>query len=375
MSKKITEKKTFNGGKTRIQSLKDRIDIAFETLRNIYDESKLEKMSQKSSNHSKRPSKVKTKKITYDLEEVANKIVSKEGTINLKTLEQKINLPEENNLESSENKVSEKGQDIEVNSPFILRMQFILNELNQLKENSNMDEAELDKQVAELPKNGLLVLSLSKNKLIHQHQKLKDSQEEKNNYIKKLENEMVNQRVALEEIRKAENEHLLKISAYEDQIRILKSKVFGYDIAKKYEYYKEHEASNKNNNAHIQDENLAFSMWEKENYGERVNPSRLNKLENEKQMWISNAQNNINKLENDVNLANSYKGERNFAMNSDEDNGLWTKTPEEARMRNKNNGFNNYGNKYNRNTGNNNQENSLGNMRRIAPMIMNNKNN
>ena len=55
MSKNITEKKYFNGGKTRIQSLKDRIDIAFETLRNIYDESKLEKISQKSSNNSKRP--------------------------------------------------------------------------------------------------------------------------------------------------------------------------------------------------------------------------------------------------------------------------------------------------------------------------------
>ena len=175
------------------------------------------------------------------------------------------------------------------------------------------------------------------------------------------------------EIKKSENEHLLKISAYEDQIRILKSKVFGYDISKKYEYYKEHEASNNNQNAHLKDDNLAFSMWEKENYGERKAPSSLNKLENEKQMWISNAQNNINKLENDVKLANSYRGERNFAMNNDEDNGLWTKTPEEARLKSKNNGFNNYGNKYNRN--NNQGESNLGNMRRIAPMIMNNKNN
>ena len=84
---------------------------------------------------------------------------------------------------------------------------------------------------------------------------------------KKLENEIVNQRISLEEIKKAENEHLLKISAYEDQIRILKSKVFGYDISKKYEFFKEQQNSNSNQNAHIQDENLAFSMWEKENYG------------------------------------------------------------------------------------------------------------
>ena len=62
----------------------------------------------------------------------------------------------------------------------------------------------------------------------------------------------------------------MKISAYEDQIRILKSKVFGYDIAKKYEYYKQHESTNNNQNAHLQDDNLAFSMWEKENYGEKI---------------------------------------------------------------------------------------------------------
>ena len=369
MSKNITEKKNLGGGKTRIQSLKDRIDIAFETLRNLYDESKLEKISQKSSETKQRPSKKKL--VTYDLEEVANKIVSKEGTVNLKTLEAKITPSEENNLEESKNQLN--VQDIEVSSPFILRMQFILNELNQLKSESNIDEGELNNEVANLPKNGLIVLSLSKNKLMNQHQKLKNSQEEKNQYIKKLENEIVNQRVALEEIKKAENEHLLKISSYEDQIRILKSKVFGYDISKKYEHYKESQASNNNQNAHIQDENLAYAMWEKENYGEMKFPSSLNKLENEKQMWISNAQNNINKLENDVKLANSYKGERNFAMNNDEDNGLWTKTPEEARNKNRNNnGFNNYGNKYNRN---NQGSNNLGNMRRITPMIMNNKNN
>ena len=138
-----------------------------------------------------------------------------------------------------------------------------------------------------------MILAISKNRLKHEHENVKNSQNEKNNYIKKLETEIVNQRIALVEIKKSENEHLLKISAYEDQIRILKSKVFGYDISKKYEYYKEHEASNNNQNAHLKDDNLVFSMWEKENYGERVAPSRLNKLENEKQMWISNPQSPI----------------------------------------------------------------------------------
>ncbi len=223
MSKNITEKKKFEVGKTRIQSLKDRIDIAFETLKNLYDESKLEKISQKGSSSNKRPSK--TKLIQYDLEEVANKIVSKEGTVNLKTLEQKLIPSEENNVEETQSNQL-NTQEIEVNSPFIKRMQFILNELTQLKDRSAVDEGTLDQEVANLPRNGLIVLSLSKNKLKKQHQKLLESQQEKNDYIKKLENEIVNQRISLEEIKKAENEHLLKISAYEDQIRIFKSNVF-----------------------------------------------------------------------------------------------------------------------------------------------------
>ena len=356
-------KELLQRGKTRIESLKNRIDIAFETLKNIYDESKLEKISQKKKEQKKITSEVKT--IQYDLEEVANKIVSKEGEPNLKTLDTIIN---KENLEES----SQKGQDIELVSPFVRRMQFIINELNQLKTNSNIDENELDKEVSELPKRGLIELSLSKIKLNRKHEKLINSDKDKNEYVKKLENEIVTQRLSLEELKKAEGEHLLQISTLEDQIRILKSKVFGYDISKKYEYYKEHESAN-GPSAHIQDENLAYSMWEKENYAERKAPTKLNKLENEKQMWIANTQNNINKLENDVKIANSYRAGNNFGINNDEDNGLWTKTPEQARNRNGNNGFNNYGAGYKRYDGGNNQGNSLGNMRRVTPMIMNNK--
>ena len=356
-------KELLQRGKTRIESLKNRIDIAFETLKNIYDESKLEKISQQKKEQKKITSEVKT--IQYDLEEVANKIVSKEGEPNLKTLDTIIN---KENLEES----SQKGQDIEVVSPFVRRMQFIINELNQLKTNSNIDENELDKEVSELPKRGLIELSLSKIKLNRKHEKLINSDKDKNEYVKKLENEIVTQRLSLEELKKEEGEHLLQISTLEDQIRILKSKVFGYDISKKYEYYKEHESAN-GPSAHIQDENLAYSMWEKENYAERKAPTKLNKLENEKQMWIANTQNNINKLENDVKIANSYRAGNNFGINNDEDNGLWTKTPEQARNRNGNNGFNNYGAGYKRYDGGNNQGNSLGNMRRVTPMIMNNK--
>ena len=256
-------------GKTRIQALKDRIDIAFETLRNIYDESKLEKINKRNDKKQKTSA---SKTIQYDLEEVANQIVSKEGEVNMKTLQVKGN---DNNSEVAES--SENAVGVEVVNPFVRRMQVVINELNQSKVKLEIDEGELNKEVASLPKRGLIELSLSKHLLYKKHEKMMNSDNEKNNYVKKLENEIVNQRLSLEDLKKAESEHLLQISTLEDQIRILKSKVFGYDIAKKYEYYKEHESAN-GPSAHIQDDNLAFSMWEKENYGERRAPTKLNKL-------------------------------------------------------------------------------------------------
>ena len=361
---KISKREFIQRGKTRIQSLKDRIDIAYETLRNLYDESKLEKINQKVKEKKEDPT---AKVIQYDLEEVANKIVSKDGEVNLKT----IKIPgQENNLEEGEYQASE---DIEIISPFMRRMQNIIKELNLLKDTSNIDEAEIDKEVASLPNRGLIELSLSKTLLKRKNENIIKSNEERNKYVKKLEGEVVEQRISLEELKKAEGEHLLQISTLQDQIRILKAKVFGYDIAKKYEYYKEHESAN-GPSAHIQDENLAFSMWEKENYGERRAPTKLSKLENDKQMWIANPQNNINKLENDVKLANSYRAGKNLGINNDEDNGLWTKPPEQAKNRNGINGFNNYGNGYRRYDAGNNQGN-VGNMGRYSNMIINNNNN
>ena len=342
-------------GKTRIESLNDRINIAIETIKNIYDATQLEKISKKKSD----------KTVTIDLEKIANTVVSKDGPENLKT----IKIPGENS--ESENLLSQ----IEIDSPFIKRMQFIINEITNLKTNSNINEEALNNEVSSLPNRGLIELSLSKTKLNKKQEKLLKNDDDKNAYIKRLENEIVNQRISLEDLKKSEGENLLKISTLEDQIRILKSKVFGYDISKKYEYYKEHEQKS-GPSAQIQDENLAYSMWEKENYAEKKNPTKLNKLENEKQMWIGNSQNNIDKLVHDVNAANSYRAGKGYIIGSDEDNGLWTKTPEQAKNRNGNErglaGNKDYSSNYNRydRKGNNNNGN-LGNMRRITPMIMN----
>ena len=54
-------------GKTRIESLNDRINVAIETIKNIYDATQLEKISKKND-----------KTVTIDLKKIANTVVSKE---------------------------------------------------------------------------------------------------------------------------------------------------------------------------------------------------------------------------------------------------------------------------------------------------------
>ena len=154
----------------------------------------------------------------------------------------------------------------------------------------------------------------------------------------------------MEKIKKNESENMIKISSLEDQIRILKSKVFGYDIGKKYEYYKDHQDL-KVPVGKIEDENLAFSMWEKENYNSRSKPNKFNQMENEKDMWIKNSQNNIDQLVKNVNNANSFNM-RNGSNNNDP----WITKPNN----------NPYGNNFK------NGQSGLGNMRRFTPTILNN---
>ena len=223
-SKEITHKRTIQNiskyptqGKTRIESLNERINIALETIKNIYDESQLEKISQKYQNK-----KSEDKTVTIDLEKIANTVAFKEGPENLK----QIKIPGQSNEEVND------IDEIELDSPFIKRMQFIISELTNLKTNSNINEELLNKEVAQLPSRSLIELALSKTKLRKKQEKLIKSDEDKNSYVKRLENEVVEQRMILEDLKKNEGEHLLKISTLEDQIRILKSKVFGYDISK-----------------------------------------------------------------------------------------------------------------------------------------------
>ena len=78
------------------------------------------------------------------------------------------------------------------------RMERMLNELNEMRELSNIDQANIDQEVASLPSRSLIELSLSKIKVVQDNKKMKIEAEERENYIKRLEQEILKQRLDLE---------------------------------------------------------------------------------------------------------------------------------------------------------------------------------
>ena len=266
----------------------------------------------------------------------------------------------------NENDSNVVGEEIIGTQKYIERMENILKDLNSLKFQPNIDENQIQTEVNSLKTRSVLQMAIAKIQVQREKEKFEKNRKERENYIKTLETEIVNNRIEMENLKKNQNENMVNISTLENQIRILKSKVFGFDIAKKYEFYKDH-TNNGNNNpiSNIKDENLAYAMWEKENYNNK-NINKLEKIEDEKNLWIRDSKSNIDKLIKDVNSANkvdlnnidnrnSFNKENNGLMNS------WSK--------------NNYNSNYNNNIYNSDKNNSLGtHMRNYTPMILQNNN-
>ena len=141
-----------------------------------------------------------------------------------------------------------------------------------------------------------------------------------------------------------------KLTELSTAINTLVTEYEKLDIAKKYEYYKEKQGKT-GGAAQIEDENLAYAMWEKENYDSKKAPARLEKMETSKQMWIRDSQNNIDKLVYDVDVANSYNNVNGINTSNQNVNSVWKSSNRQ------------------------NTNNSIGtNMRKITPMILNNNN-
>jgi hypothetical protein len=190
----------------------------------------------------------------------------------------------------------------------VKKIKKMLNELKIMKEKPEITEEEINNNVSELPKRAMVEMSLSDFKIKKKYESIKKQLDEKNNYIKKLENEIVNQRILNNNLKKSEGEHLLKISALEDELRVMKLKLLGYNTSEELNIHNHQQyKTDANNCGHIYGEKLVHSMWVRGNNTPNNNinnnnfdldnsRSILNKDERWRAPWISQSQGNINRM-------------------------------------------------------------------------------
>ena len=208
-------------------------------------------------------------------------------------------------------------------------------------------------------------MSLSDFKIKKKCELLQKELEDKNNYIKALENEIVNQRTVNTNLKKSEGEYLLKISALEDELRVMKMKLLGYNTSEQYNNQHNHEAFNTdaNNCGHIYGEKLVQSMWVR-NDNLPKNNNNLNNLEfqnsrpilntNERRKlpMISNSHGNLSRFVRNINLNNNTNEMRgiqteNILFSENEDKNSFNSFSHNGRYDNfkpNNNNFNGGGN-------------------------------
>ena len=324
-------------GKTRVESLLDRIQSANKEINLILETNDVMKIKEKKE-------KINITNQEEPLTTLKEKII--EDNTNNKSVQVGLdenNKNEENNKENHEsqenqenqnqetidnqestNKKEEEPKNVSINKlenldidiPFIKKTKSILNEIKKLKEKGEIGEEEINNEIKELPKRAMVEMSLSDFKIKKKYNEIKKQMEEKNEYIKKLENEIVEQRILANKLKKSEGEYLLKISALEDELRVMKLKLLGYNTSEHYNQHS-HEKFNtdENNCGHVYGENLIHSMWVRDNLGNK----QLNNFEfdnNGKPViskgerwaapWISQSVGNMNRMIRNVNLRNNF---------------------------------------------------------------------
>lgn len=196
------------------------------------------------------------------------------------------------------------------------KLQNILLDLRDMKHNLLKVEAEdninLAQKIKQLTENSLLILNNHKVEIANENEKLKLEKEKNNDYIRKLEQDIIKKNFEMESAKKKENQLNEINSSLEENLRIFKSKAYGYDIAKKFEIYQNklnNEKFNKmnidpNKNKNIEDEYLAFSLWEKQ-YNKNISyPTKLDDIARHNGLWIGNSQSNVEKLLYEIDSSN-----------------------------------------------------------------------
>jgi len=206
----------------------------------------------------------------------------------------------------------------------ISKLESVLNDLRSMKENiikkENIDNQILDTELRKINNDSLLLINNEKVRVLTQNEKLKFEKKEKNDQIKKLQDEILKLNLSLK-IYKLKEDKLNEDNALlQEKFKNLESKAFGYDIAKKFEIHQNKLNTQKkypnlvdpNKYRAIEDDQLANNFWEREKLTLNKSPSKLDDMAKQKGLWIGNSSSNIEKLMNDVNI--SKKNEINLNM-------------------------------------------------------------
>lgn len=206
----------------------------------------------------------------------------------------------------------------------ISKLESVLNDLRSMKENiikkENLDNQILDTELRKINNDSLLLINNEKVRVLTQNEKLKFEKKEKNDQIKKLQDEILKLNLSLK-IYKLKEDKLNEDNALlQEKFKNLESKAFGYDIAKKFEIHQNKLNTQKkypnlvdpNKYRAIEDNQLANNFWEREKLTLNNSPSKLDDMAKQKGLWIGNSSSNIEKLMNDVNI--SKKNEINLNM-------------------------------------------------------------
>ena len=257
-------------GKTRVESLVDRIQSVDKEISTILETTQIPKNLEKTEKNTISTEKDKkeipleydNKSVQVGMEDINNEEINNEKVEKNEIKEN--TTPNNNNINPEEPKKIEKNFDIEI--PFIKKTKLLLNELKKLKEGGDIKEDEINNEITELPKRAILEMSLSDLKIKKKYESIKKELDKKNEYIKKLETEIVKQRLINSDLKKSESENLVKISALEDELRVMKLKFLGYNTSEEYNQHSHDKFQTDSNNCgHVYGERLVQSMWVRDN--------------------------------------------------------------------------------------------------------------
>ena len=275
------------------------------------------------------------------------------------TLNKSLYLSKKTRMESLMDRIDEANKNLDsISNPkednnkpnnFLKKIEKMIEEINTQKNKSNINSDMIQEIISSLPESSIIQIAYSKEESKKENEKLKLLDIERNNYKKKLEDEIINQRVEREKLQKEESESLTKISNLEDEIRILKQQA-NFDSSS----ITSHRRYQTDGPVRASYDNLRYSNYENEFENKNnslTDRNRLNNYENEKQMKISQSHSNINNNRN----IQSYNFQSQRDSYAPFINELWS-----------NRKINN--NLYKSTS----SANIRSNMRRITPMIFNN---